>query len=353
MLIPRQRFGVASVSLLGLLLWPGHAQAEPIVAGPSASVPDQPLETWLMTATPAALGDIDDTTFSTSAATLAWPDGSMATSLPPELTQSPATTFSQVAQAAGNSPSQWHFSFEPFVVLPLSTTGTLAVRDLSVNVNAGLSELLSPLNLALLGQFQGWYENQGFVVNATYFSAGEGASTSVNIPPLPFPLDLRGEASADLFRTDLLYAYRFTEEPESGYGDGFTEFDLPPITFDLMGGLRFTWLSQDVSVNSNVGFSRSLSNSDFILQPVIRGRLRWNTSDYLAVLLDTSVSALSFTGDSTFAVTATAGVEWLFSGNTSLSAGYQLNYIDYSGEGGRGRLDLLAHGPRLSFIFRF
>lgn len=324
-----QWFNVGSASMLWLLSLPGYALGMPAIAEPTDPVPHH------------------------EAAALGMPDGATATSLTVDLAQIPETPSSSETEAGASSSSQWHFSFEPFVVLPVSTTGTLRVRDISVDVNAGLSEVLAPLNLAFLGQFEGWYENQGFVVNATYFSAGESATANFDLPPLPFPLALEASASADLLRTDLLYAYRFTEKPESGYGEGFTEFDLPPVSFDLMGGLRFYWLSQEVSVNSNVGFSASRSNSDFILQPVVRGRLRWNTSDYLAVLLDTSVSGLSLTGDSTFAVTATAGIEWLFSGNTSLSAGYQVNYIDYATNGGETGLDLLAHGPRLSFTFRF
>lgn len=354
---PGKWFSVGSASVLWLIPFSGDATEMPTIAEIPASVSDHEQQVSEISATPEGINNPiqleTEGAISTSAAALQRPEEVGASSLRLDVSQMPAVPSTLDAGIASPTPSQWHFSFEPFVVLPLSTTGTLGVGDVAIDVNAGLSELLSPLNLAFLGQFEGWYENQGFVVNTTYFAAGESATANFDLPPLSFPLALEGSASADLWRTDLLYAYRFTKPPESGYGAGFTEFDLPPVSFDLMGGLRFYSLSQEVSVNSNVGVSRSLSNSDFILEPVLRSRLRWNTSDYLAVLLDSSVSGLSLTGGSTFSVTATAGVEWLFSGNTSLSAGYQLNYIDYAASGRDGELDLLAHGPRLSFIFRF
>ncbi|NJL46529.1 MAG: hypothetical protein HC929_02140 [Leptolyngbyaceae cyanobacterium SM2_5_2] len=90
-----------------------------------------------------------------------------------------------------------------------------------------------------------------------------------------------------------------------------------------------------------------------IAEPVIRGRLRWNTSDDLALLLDADVSGFGLSDSFTWSWSALAALEWLFSGNTSLTAGYQINYIDFQTNGGSNQLNLTAHGPYLGFTFRF
>ncbi len=93
--------------------------------------------------------------------------------------------------------------------------------------------------------------------------------------------------------------------------------------------------------------------SNVLVEPVIRGRLRWNTSDYLALKVDADVSGFGLGDSLTFSWSALAGLEWLFSGNTSLTAGYQINFIDFQSDSGSNQLNLTAHGPYLSFTFRF
>ncbi len=250
----------------------------------------------------------------------------------------------------------WRFSFEPFASVPLRTTGNLRAGNINVPINVGLSQILDPLNFAFSGKFEAWYENQGIIFNAGYFSTGISDTRDFTLPPAlqgVLPGSLAVDASANLLKIDLLYAYRFSGEPENGYSRGFTEFDLPPLSFDLMGGLRFYSLAQEVVLTNALGNSLSRSSSSTIIAPIIRGRLRWNTSDYLALKLDTSFSGFGF-GDATpFSWSSLAALEWLFSGNTSINIGYQINYVDISTDSGSAALNLTGHGPYLGMIFRF
>ncbi|MEA5448044.1 hypothetical protein VB780_05650 [Leptolyngbya sp. CCNP1308] len=250
----------------------------------------------------------------------------------------------------------WHFSFEPYIALPVSTTGNLRVNRINVPIDVGLSQVLDPLNFAFMGQFEAWYEHQGIVFSTEYFAAGRNNIRNFTLPPVlqgVLPGTLTANTSLDMLTADLLYAYRFSGEPENGYGRVFTKFDLPPVSFDLMGGLRFSWLAQQTTLTTGLGRSIGASTSNVVAEPVIRGRLRWNTSDTLALKFDTSVSGFGLGEAFTFSWSGLAALEWLFSGNTSLNAGYQVNYVTYSGDSGARAIDLTSHGPYLSVLFRF
>jgi hypothetical protein len=270
------------------------------------------------------------------------------------LEATPTTTPDPAATA-----SVWHFSFEPFIVLPLNTNIGSTTQDVGIDIDISLGDVASSfsrLNFAFLGKFEAWYENQGVVLNTEYFAVGGGQVRDFRVPPRlqgVLPGTLTADFSADLLKADLMYAYRFSDPPAGGYGRGFTEFDLPPISFDLMGGARFYWLAQEATLTSGLGGSISQSTSNVIVEPVIRGRLRWNTSDYLALKLDTNVSGFGFGDAFTFSWSALTALEWMFSGNTSFSAGYQINHVNFDRNGGADNINLTSHGPYLSFLFRF
>lgn len=274
-----------------------------------------------------------------------------------------------LSQALEEEPSEdaadasvWQFSFEPFIALPLNTRINSTTQDIGIDIDLDIGEIASSfnrLNFAFLGKFEAWYENQGVVFSTEYFAAGGGQVRNFNVPPRlqgRLPGTLTADFSADLLKADLMYAHRFSAPPENGYGPGFTEFDLPPISFDLMGGVRLYWLAQEATLTSDLGGAISQSTSTILPEPVIRGRLRWNTSDYLAIKLDGNISGFGAGDFFTFSVAGLAALEWMFSGDTSLSVGYQLNHVNFNRanrDDGTSNINLTSHGPYLSFLFRF
>ncbi len=82
---------------------------------------------------------------------------------------------------------------------------------------------------------------------------------------------------------------------------------------------------------------------------MIGGRGRWNLSDNLAILAVANFSGFGI--GTNISIESYAGIDWLFSGNTSMTATYRLNYINYD-EHDSG-LDLFQHGPSLGVKFRF
>ncbi|NJL46530.1 MAG: hypothetical protein HC929_02145 [Leptolyngbyaceae cyanobacterium SM2_5_2] len=226
------------VEALHQLNQPAEATAQPT---PAPAIADSGTPDVAIPAAEVASEDlaIEELTMTYSAEPLQWLEAEGWDGL-----VAPANADLPLAQAGSGdeTASVWHFSFKPFMLIPVNIDANLRVRDIGVNVNAGLGDVLEALDFAFLGDFEGWYEHQGFVLRTEYFAVSTARTRNFNIPPVLqgiLPSELTASASADLLSLDLLYAYRFSEPPEGGYGEGFTEFELPPVSFDLMGGCGF------------------------------------------------------------------------------------------------------------------
>jgi len=186
---------------------------------------------------------------------------------------------------------------------------------------------------------------------------GTGRTADIPVPPvlqqagLPpqFPLDAAvGTAFTQL---DLGGAYRFGDRNlPTALQTANTEFDLGPFIFDAMAGLRLYSFNNELVLTGPRGNQFEFDQSRTVLEPMIGGRARWNLSSNLAAIAGGSMSGFSL-GDLTFSVAGYGGIDWLFSGNTSLTASYGFTYLDYSS--GNSGLDLFTHGPNVGVKFRF
>lgn len=75
------------------------------------------------------------------------------------------------------------------------------------------------------------------------------------------------------------------------------------------------------------------------------------TSRYPAIVQKGSVSGFGIGGLNQYAIQG--GVDWMFSGNTSLGLGYCASFLDYSSSSSEVDLDVNQNGPYLNFGFRF
>jgi hypothetical protein len=94
---------------------------------------------------------------------------------------------------------------------------------------------------------------------------------------------------------------------------------------------------------------RNFSNT--VVSPLLGGRFRWNATPELAVLLSGSVSGFGISGLTQYGVQG--GVDWMFSGNTSLGLGYRFAALDYNSGANELDLNVDQNGPYLNFGFRF
>jgi len=261
--------------------------------------------------------------------------------------------------AAGNTDEvPWRFVLEPYLYLPLETNGDITVRDIEVPYDYSLGDILESLTFAFYGRFEAWKGPWAFVFDGYYFNTVE--SDSQNIPAAALPpgvlppeitqIPLEGTAETAFLKLDFAGAYRFGDgNLANALSTAETEFDLGPFVFDAIAGLRLYSFSNDIELSTPLGFERDFSSSNTFVEPMIGGRARWNFADNLAAIAAANISGFGIGTD--ISVEGYAGVDWLFSGNTSLTATYRLTYIDYS-EGSSG-FNLFQHGPAIGVKFRF
>lgn len=264
-----------------------------------------------------------------------------------------------VSQAIDNGDEiPWRFVLEPYLYLPVETNGDVTIRNTEVPFDLGLGDVIESLTFAFYGRFEAWKGPWAFVLDGYYFDTVESESRTIPtaalppglLPPQITQVSVGGTAETSFFKLDLAGAYRFgNENLGNAFSTAETDFDLGPFVFDAIAGLRLYSFNNDIELTSDIGIARGLSSSSTFIEPLIGGRARWNLSDSLAAIAAANISGFGIGTD--ISVEGYAGVDWLFSGNTSLTATYRLTYIDYS-EGSSG-FNLFQHGPAVGVKFRF
>ncbi|TVP65385.1 MAG: hypothetical protein EA342_14455 [Leptolyngbya sp. LCM1.Bin17] len=255
----------------------------------------------------------------------------------------------------------WRLSFEPFLYLPFGVNGNITVRGINAPVNAGagdiFSSIVNDLNFAAFGRVEAWKGPWGIVFSGAYVNLGTGRTADIPVPPilqqvgLPPQVTLSAAAGTSFAQLDLGGAYRFGDgNLPTALRTADTEFDLGPFIFDALAGVRLYSFNNKLVLTGPLGNQFEFDQSRTVLEPMIGGRARWNLSHNLAALAGASLSGFSI-GDLTFSAAGYAGIDWLFSGNTSLLASYGFTYLDYSS--GNSGLDLFTHGPNIGVKFRF
>jgi hypothetical protein len=278
----------------------------------------------------------------------------------PEAEEDASPLVVQTPDATGEIP--WRLSLEPYVYAPFGVSGDVTVSGVEVPINAGIGDILdvaiNTLNFAAFGRVEAWRGPWGIVFDGAYANLSTGQSMAIPIPTdlqlvgLPPQIDIDAAVGVSFSRFDLAGAYRF--------GDGNlpyalrtadTEFALGPFLFDAIVGLRLQIFSNDLVLTSNLGQDYKFSQTRTFPEPMVGGRARWNLSDNLAVLAGGSISGFGI-GNLTLSVDGYAGIDWLFSGNTSLLASYRFTYVD-DNSGDSFGLNLFTHGPIVGVKFRF
>ncbi len=242
----------------------------------------------------------------------------------------------------GRSTSPWRLQVAPNFFIPLEDGG----EDFSESVNYSL-------------RFEAWnlYNNVILFIEPAYLERGLTETVSLDVPASlqnQVSSQFQTELDSQYFTLDVGLGYRFFEQSSNNPLGRTSEFDLPPVSFDILAGARVIFSWNDVTATSNLGQTATASRQQTWAEPLVGGRLRWNVSDQVALLFDGEVSGFGI-GDLSFSWKAGGAVDWKFAGNTSLLAGYQVSGFDYTLRSGGNslRYDMLSHGPYLSVLFRF
>lgn len=298
-----------------------------------------------------------------------------------DLLQTPLAQSSNLAQTTSTpaQSEQWHFLFVPYIYVPLFISGSAdykgtenfrnnfspggfdpagdpnASRDFEFTPSQVRTAIKDSLNFAAFGGLEAWSPsyNLGVLANVDYLSVSSGDTFTRPVRRPGFadfiPTELNSALNTQLWNADLAASYRFYDAAKASPEGLDTEFDLGPFVFDVLGGVNLTSINSQLGLSTNLGGDGQFTTSNTVISPLLGGRFRWNANPRLAVLASGSVSGFGIGGLMKYSFQG--GVDWLFSGNTSLGLGYRLGFLDYNSSDVDLNVD--QNGPYLNFGFRF
>ena len=291
-----------------------------------------------------------------------------------DLFQTPLAQSLDIAETTSppSQSEQWHFLFVPYIYVPLSISGSATFqgegfrnsfagdftdpsRDFDFSPSQIGAKVKDSLNFAFLGGLEAWTPNYtiGILSNLNYvsLSSRETFNRDVRIPGLAnfVPSQVNAALNTQLWNVDLAGSYRFYD-PKKANPEGIrSEYDLGPLVFDVLGGLSFVQINNQLGLSTNLGGNRQFNSTQTLVLPLIGGRIRWNANPKLALVGMGTISGFGISGLTQYSIQG--GVDWMFSGNTSLGAGYRFSFLDYSSS--QVDLNVNQNGPYLDFGFRF
>ncbi len=209
-------------------------------------------------------------------------------------------------------------------------------RGPTISVDKSFSNVLDDLRVG--GFVDIWGRSGRYVLSGdiTYVDTKEGR-TSGPLPglgPLPPGTRVDGAVNSKLFTATLLGGYRVV--------------DTPTLTLDALAGLRAWHVSNKVQVSA-LGRSRSYKESFGWTEPVIGARAFTRLADRFSLQGQANIGG--FGAGSKFVWSAQATLNYVFTDNLSVSAGYKVLDVNYNHKG--NVYDTRIHGPVLGLTYRF
>jgi hypothetical protein len=246
--------------------------------------------------------------------------------------------------------NRWHFKFQPYFTIPISTYGTTAIGNRSVDFNLSLGQVLSALNFAVYGRLEAWNNNLGFIADASYQRLGSVASASI----LQTTLSASTSFSQGIY--DLAISYHFGDPAQYSLPDKPSNRSFPLYWFEPILGVRLNSLNASIDASLDFGrfdrnFQRTVSSGRTWLEPMIGAKLGVQVSDPVILWLRGDVSGFGLAGSPNLSWNIIAGADWWISPTTSLQLAYRFYQIDYGNND--LRLKLGSNGPFLGVTFNF
>ncbi|RYD22679.1 MAG: hypothetical protein EOP88_07155 [Verrucomicrobiaceae bacterium] len=205
--------------------------------------------------------------------------------------------------------------------------GDVAVRGISVPVDAGFDDILDNLDMAAMGMVEVSRERWSFMADLNYARIGSK--------------NMVGPLVNDVESTQFL-------------GNFTVAFDLVRsggTSLDVYGGARVNWteLELDMHGTGPAGVSLRRSQDKTWVDPIVGLRFQSELSDRWFFRAVGDIGGFGSASDLTWQ--AMAGFGWWVSEGGSLLAGYRGIGTDYS-DGGFS-YEVVAHGPVIGFEYRF
>lgn len=224
-------------------------------------------------------------------------------------------------------PDKWQFQLTPYIWIA-GIKGRAGIGNLSVDVDAGITDENVDLNFGVMGTFEARKNRFIVLTDLQYSNLGTDRAT-------PGPLFSTAEADFKTFVLDPELGYRVVDNPEKG------------AFVDVLGGIRYWHLKTDLTFNTGllttVTASRSRSWVDGVAG--IRGRAHLTPRVFLTGKADLGG------GGSNFTYQLFGGGGLLVGSRYALIAGWRHLDVNYNKDG--FLFDNALSGPIFGFAIKF
>lgn len=261
---------------------------------------------------------------------------------------SPALTQAQETMIREDEKPDWTLQVTPFLwAASLSGKMSPFQRGSTVDVDKSFSDVMEHLNVG--GFLNIWARHQRFVLSAnmmyvdTSDAQASGPLSAFQIPGLGFTIppgaSIDGKIDTTQFMATLLGGYRVLDTPE--------------FTLDMLGGVRFWRIANDITVTAShpsTGRHTASYSEDFgWVDPLVGTRVFVPLTDNWSFQSEADIGGFGVGSDITWSMLASA--TYTFTETLSASAGYKALKVNYDNHG--HVYDTLLSGPVIGVTWRF
>jgi predicted porin len=222
------------------------------------------------------------------------------------------------------------------------------ISGLSGSVDLSFNDVMDYLDMAAMGRVEVWKGKWGFTFDGLYMALEASESFQGRRGLVDFSVD----ADVRLGMADFGLAYRIYEQR-------FGNDNEQRFTFEPYGGLRYGYLKQKIDLNVDIpgvgSVGRTLGTSEDWVEPFIGGRLIWDLNNKIALNVRGDAGGFGIGSASDLTWQIAGGVDYKFSKNMILNAGYRYVELDYSHGSGSNEFGthLKAYGPFIGLTITF
>lgn len=255
------------------------------------------------------------------------------------------------AEAAGGyraGKPDWALQVTPFL-WAASLRGSISPfqHGSTVDVDKSFSEVMDHLNLGGFLDLRARYDRVVFSGNLMYVdttdSHASGPLSAFQIPgfgvTIPPGSHVDGKVDSTQFMATLMGGYRVMDNPD--------------FTLDLLGGIRFWHVANEVTVTAShalIGSRTASYSEDFSwVDPLIGARIFVPLTGGFSLQSEADIGGAGIGSDYTWSVLAS--VNYTVTDNLSASVGYKALKVDYDHHG--HVYDTLLSGPAIGLTWRF